>query len=936
MAHALSFKPQIRHLFVSWLIFSALSASAAILYVDVNSATPTPPFDHWATAARTIQEAVDAATGRDQILVTNGVYRTGGRFSDGSTNRVSVTKPATIQSVNGADVTVIDGDKAGRCVYLGNGAVMDGFTITNGMALYGGGVSCESTNSVLSNCVLSGNATSPGGFGDGGGARGGTLFRCLFRRNSADSSGGGASQGTLLDCILEGNFASSGGGAFECILNHCTITNNSAGAGSGTAQCTLNGCTLIGNSAAFGGGAIAGQINGGGGIATGLSLNNCTISGNSAEHSGGGAYNCLLNNCTVTGNSAGDHGGGAAGSTFNNCIVWYNRAPVGANYSDTDSLLGRSLATFNYSSTWPFPWNGVGNLGVEPQLTDISHLRSTSPCRGAGSAAHAAGLDIDGEAWVSPPSMGCDEYHSNLVGSPLSVSIEVPYTNVAVGFIVRLGAMIGGHATSNRWEFGDGSVTEGQPYQTFVNHAWVKAGDYSVVFHAYNATHPDGMSATITLHVVPRPVHYVALNNAKPVAPYTSWATAGTNIQDVVGSTTVPGALVIVSNGVYRTGGVAVYGGRTNRLAVVKPVTVQSMNGAALTVIDGRGDAHSSDDSAVRCVYLSDGAALIGFTLTNGLAQFVSDVREEYGGGVWCESDTAIISHCILSGNSADGYGGGASGGTLNDCVLTGNTATKFGGGAYGSRLNNCVLIGNFTCFFNGADSYFNGGGGASRCVINNSILYYNTAGDEVNNYAETSLSYCCTIPLPTNGFGNFVDPPLSIDYAGGNFRLQSHSPCINAGSNASAPAGPDLDGNPRIAGGTVDIGAYEFPSPRSLISYAWLQQYGLPTDGSADNTDADGDGLNNWQEWRAGTDPTNALSALRLRSPAVGAPGLSVSWQSVSSRSYYLERSTDLGAQPPFVLVATALVGRPGMTTFKDTNAVGAGPFFYRVGVQE
>jgi hypothetical protein len=183
---------------------------------------------------------------------------------------------------------------------------------------------------------------------------------------------------------------------------------------------------------------------------------------------------------------------------------------------------------------------------------------------------------------------------------------------------------------------------------------------------------------------------------------------------------------------------------------------------------------------------------------------------------------------------------------------------------------------------------------------------------------------------------GNFDNPPLFVDPANGNLRLQSNSPCINAGLNAYAPAGLDLDGNPRIVGGTVDVGAYEFQAPTSFLSYAWLQQYGLPTDGSADYADPDGDGLNNWQEWRAGTDPTNPLSVLRLMTPVPGPSGISVSWLSVDTRTYFLERSTNLIVAPAFLPFSSNIVGQAGTTTLLDTNPAGIGPVFYRVGVQE
>lgn len=137
-----------------------------------------------------------------------------------------------------------------------------------------------------------------------------------------------------------------------------------------------------------------------------------------------------------------------------------------------------------------------------------------------------------------------------------------------------------------------------------------------------------------------------------------------------------------------------------------------------------------------------------------------------------------------------------------------------------------------------------------------------------------------------------------------------------------------------RIVSGTVDISAYEYQGPGSLISYAWLQHYDLPTDGSADAVDLDFDGHSTWQEWRCLTDPTNALSTLRLLSASPAGTNMTVTWQSVAGVSYSLERSTDLGANPPFTLLAPNLPGQPGTTSFTDTNSAFLTPLFYRVGV--
>jgi hypothetical protein len=548
---------------------------------------------------------------------------------------------------------------------------------------------------------------------------------------------------------------------------------------------------------------------------------------------------------------------------------------------------------------------------------------------------------------------------------------------------------------------------------------------------------------------------YVNVNNPAPMAPYTNWPTAATVIQDAVDAAQ-PGDEVVVTNGIYEMGGRAVHPGMTNRVAVTKPLTLRSVNGPEVTVIRGyQVPGTTNGDGAVRCVYLTNRATLVGFTLTNGAAY--------QGGGVWCETTTATLSNCVFTGNYAQ-WGGGAFGGTLDGCRLSLNVATYGGGGAVHSTLNHCVLTSNSayqggaafnatlsqstidhnSAVFGGGvcqsvlnrcsvsenaamdrdgyvgigggaatstltnclvfGNYADSGGGAANSLLWNCTIVRNTAGmagggvwsvepgfvsgilpvhfdadgcfpfpecelfrnhegkslavnciiyDNIapsgpnhvgftgsafaydgTTFLRETLNRSCTTPLPTNGVGNLTNAPLFVDPNAQDFRLQHDSPCINAGWNDYTLSSFDLNGNPRVVGGSVDIGAYEFQSPQSALSYAWLQQYGLLTDGSSDLVDSDGDGLNNWQEWRAWTDPTNATSALRLLTPRVTTNGLLVRWQSVGGQIYLLERSAGL-APSLFIPIASNVVGQEGATAYSDTNG-GTGPFFYRLGVQE
>ena len=131
-----------------------------------------------------------------------------------------------------------------------------------------------------------------------------------------------------------------------------------------------------------------------------------------------------------------------------------------------------------------------------------------------------------------------------------------------------------------------------------------------------------------------------------------------------------------------------------------------------------------------------------------------------------------------------------------------------------------------------------------------------------------------------------------------------------------------------------MDVGAFEFQNPASVMPYAWLYQYGLAVDPSVHAADPDGDGMNNWQEWVAGTNPTNGASVLALVSLTKKPSGIMVSWRSAAGVRYFVQRSSNFAAQSPFSVLATNIYGLSGTTTYTDRSATNGGPYFYRVGV--